>query len=124
MTLPIDQLLDGIVSSSIPEGIFSDDAVLDATVPHWRLSVSGGEAVRSQLAQWYADPGEFQALSRTPIPLGELVEFTLTWVEQGVQHTCHQAHILEIAEDRVRTDTMFCGGRWPASLVAEMSAQG
>jgi hypothetical protein len=53
-----------------------------------------------------------------------LVEFTLTWDEHGVEHTCHQAHILEIADGRVRTDTMFCGGRWPAALVVEMSLPG
>jgi hypothetical protein len=120
---PVDQLLDGIVASSIPEGVFSDDAVLDATVPNWRLSVSGGEAVRSQLAQWYADPGEFQTLRRTPLPQGELVEFTLTWAENGVPHTCHQAHILEIADGLVSTDTMWCGGRSPGKRIGFHSSR-
>jgi hypothetical protein len=26
------------------------------------------------------------------------------------------------ADDRVSTDTAFCGGRWPADLIAEMEA--
>ena len=117
----IDRLLTGIETGAISQDVFSDDAVLDATVPNWRFSVHGGHAVRAQLGQWYAEPGRFQSLQRTPIPDGELVEFTLTWIEDGIEHTCHQAHILGCANDRVSTDLAFCGGRWPAPLVAEMT---
>jgi hypothetical protein len=59
-------------------------------------------------------------LKRTPLPDGELVEFTLAWTEDGVAHACHQAHILQLRDNRVSADTAFCGGRWPASLIAEM----
>ena len=117
---PIDRLLAGIEAGDIPANVFSDDAVLDATVPNWRFSVHGGATVRDQLSGWYADPGHFQSLQRTAIPDGELIEFTLTWTENGDEHTCHQAHILKLANNRVSSDTAFCGGRWPATLVAEM----
>ncbi len=116
----IDQLLAGVVSGDIPEGIFADDAVLDATVPNWRFAIRGGGAIRDQLSQWYADSGQFESLQRTPILGGELVEFTLTWTENGVDHMAHQAHILGVVDNLVASDTVFCGGRWPASLVAEM----
>jgi hypothetical protein len=119
-TTPIDQLLAGIQAGSIPAGIFSPGATLDATVPNWRFSISGGAAVRAELGQWYANAGRFEHLQRTSLPDGELVEFTLTWEEQGVPHTCHQAHILRLVGDRVGADTAFCGGRWPASLLAQM----
>lgn len=119
-TTAIDRLLAGIEAATIPEDVFSDQAVLDATVPNWRFSVRGGEAVRAELTHWFADPGNFLTLQRTPLPDGELVEFTLVWDEEGVEHTCHQAHILRCVNDRVATDTAFCGGRWPAQLVAEM----
>jgi len=48
------------------------------------------------------------------------VEFALGWNEDGVPHRVNQAHILGVADDRIRTDTAFCGGRWPASLIAQM----
>ena len=101
-------------------GIFCDDAVLDATVPNWRFAVRGGEAVSTELSKWYADPGRFEAVRRSPLPDGELVEFTLTWEEQGQPHACHQAHILRLRDGRIAADTAFCGGRWPAPLLAEM----
>lgn len=119
---PIDRLLAGIEAGAIPGDVFSDDAVLDATVPNWRFSVHGGEAVREQLAGWFADPGRFLTLERTALTGGELVEFTLTWTEDSGEHTCHQAHVLRLADGRVASDTVFCGGRWPAALVAEMQA--
>lgn len=120
----VDVLLQGIETGSVPPGVFSDDVVLDATVPNWRFTARGLPAVTRELAGWYADPGRFEELRRTPLPTGELVEFTLTWVEGGVPHTCHQAHILTVREGLVAADTAFCGGRWPAPLVAEMVAAG
>jgi hypothetical protein len=116
----VDRFLAGVESGMMPGGVFSDDAGLDATVPNWRFQVHGGEAVSAELARWYADPGQFLDVQRALIPGGELVEFTLSWSEQGVPHRVHQAHILRVAGDRISMDTAFCGGRWPADLLEEM----
>lgn len=121
-TNPVDTLLAGIEAGAVPEGLFSEDALLDATVPNWRFSARGADAVREELNRWYADPGTFEELRRLPLPDGELVEFTLSWEERGVPHLCHQAHILRVSAGQVVSDTAFCGGRWPAPLVAEMAA--
>jgi hypothetical protein len=118
----IDALLAGIETGAIPEGVFSDNAILDATVPNWRFTTRGAAAVRAELARWYGDPGTFEDLHRTRLDDGELVEFTLNWEENGVPHRCHQAHILRLRDTQVASDTAFCGGRWPAPLIAEMTA--
>ena len=89
---PIDALLAGIEAGAVPDGVFSDEAILDATVPNWRYTTRGAAAVQEELSRWYADPGAFNELHRTPLPEGELVQFTLTWNENGVTHMCHQAH--------------------------------
>ena len=118
----IDALVAGIEAGAVPPGVFSDDAVLDATVPNWRFTTRGAGAVREELSRWYADPGTFEQLHRRPLADGELVEFTLTWKEDGLTHMCHQAHILGVRDGRVASDTAFCGGRWPEPLIAEMAA--
>jgi hypothetical protein len=118
----VDKLLSGITAASIPTVAFHDAVVLDATVPNWRYQVRTAPAVTAELAKWYADPGQFQTVRRIPLPDGELVEFTLDWSEDGVQHTCHQAHLLQIEHDQIVKDTVWCGGRWPAPLVAQMEA--
>jgi hypothetical protein len=119
---PIAAFLAGIEAGAIPEGVFCADAVLDATVPNWRFTTRGAPAVQTELGRWFADPGVFQDVRRSPLPSGELVEFTLTWDEHGITHMCHQAHILVLRDGQVASDTAFCGGRWPAPLVAEMAA--
>ena len=88
---PIDRLLASIeVGEPPPADVFAPDVTFDATVPNWRFSLRGAEAVRDQLAQWHRDPG-------------------------------HQAQVLLVNEGRITTQTVFCGGRWPASLLAEMA---
>ncbi len=124
MVAAIERFLSGVETGQLSDDVFSDDADLDATVPNWRFQVRGGEAVRAELARWYADPGQFLDLERTAIPGGELVEFTLTWMEEGVPHRVHQAHILQVAEGRISRDTAFCGGRWTAELVQQMEEAG
>jgi hypothetical protein len=116
----VDRLLDGIEAGNIPADVFTTDAVLDATVPDWRFAIHGGPDVRDKLAHWFENPGEFQSLERKPLPDGELVRFTLTWTEGGEEFTCHQAHILGVLDDRIASDTVFCGGRWSAELAAKM----
>jgi hypothetical protein len=116
----VGAFLSGIEGANLPSDIFCEDAVLDATVPNWRFRVHGAHAVRDELGRWYADLGRFGEVRRNRIDDGELVEFTLSWEEAGVTHTCHQAHVVRMRDDRIASDTVFCGGRWPDALVAQM----
>jgi hypothetical protein len=120
---PVDELIAAIEHAGMKGAdVFCEDAVLDATVPNWRFTVRGGADVQAQLAGWFASPGRFEELRRTTLPDGELVEFVLTWEERGIPHACHQAHVLKVVNGRIAGDVAFCGGRWPASLLAEMEA--
>jgi hypothetical protein len=115
---------------SIEQGVMVDcdalgpDVELDATVPNWRFAVRGRTDVVNELARWYAHPGSFEEVSRTPIPGGELASFTLKWEEDGVPHAAHQVHILEVTGAHITRAQVWCGGRWPASLLAEMAEAG
>ena len=46
-------------------------------------------------------PGVFEDLRRRDLADGELIEFTLTWQENGVTHMCHQAHILRLRDGQI-----------------------
>ena len=121
----IDKFLGAIESATISGcDAWSADATLDATVPNWRLHAAGADAIRAEYAKWFADPGRFDELRRHGIDggAGEVVEYTLSWSENGVPHAAHHVHLLTVRDDRIVADMVFCGGRWPAMLLAEMEA--
>ena len=122
-TDPVSRLLIAIENGRpVDPAILDANIVLDATVPNWRIEVVGADRVREEFGRWFGDPGSFDSVVRLPVPGGEVVELDLTWVEDGVPHACHQAHLLQIEHGRIVRDTVFCGGRWPAPLLAEMEA--
>jgi hypothetical protein len=123
----VDKFLHAIETATIPDcDAWRADATLDATVPNWRLHASGAEAIRAEYARWFADPGRFDELRRHPLGggEGEVIEYTLSWTENGVQHAAHHMHLLTVADGSIVADTVMCGGRWPAALLAEMEAAG
>ena len=123
----IDKFLNAVQSATILDcDVWSADATLDATVPNWRLHVAGADAIRAEYAGWFADPARFDELRRHRVDggAGEVVEYTLSWSEDGVPHAAHHMHLLTVRGDRIVADTVFCGGRWPAKLLAEMEAAG
>lgn len=123
----VDAFLEAVAGGWGPgrAALYTPDATLDATVPNWRFSVAGAEAIASQYATWFRHPGRFEEVERRASPDGEVVTFLLTWEEEGVPHAAHHCHVLSLAADgRIAADRVFCGGRWPAALLAEMGAAG
>jgi hypothetical protein len=122
MTNPVDRFTQAIETASLSDAnAFAQDAVLDATVPNWRYTVNGARNIEAELGRWYADPGRFEEIRRTVLPDGELLEFVLTWEENGEPHMCHQAHHIEVHDGLITRDRAWCGGRWGAALQAEMA---
>ncbi len=119
----VDAFLGAICAGTgIPAELYAPDARLDATVPNWRLSRRGPVAISEEYSRWFAHRGELQELDRTPIDGGEVVRYLLTWSEAGVPHAAHHCHRLTVGTDgRIAVDTVFCGGRWSAELLAEMA---
>jgi hypothetical protein len=120
----IDRLLDAVQSGAgFAPSLYAPDVELDATVPGWRFQRRGAAAVAAQYSEWFADPGTFEELERDEFPGGAVVTYLLAWEEGGVPHAAHHCHVLRIdGEGRIAVDRFFCGGRWNASLLAEMAA--
>jgi hypothetical protein len=123
----IDKFLNAIRTASISAcDAWSADATLDATVPNWRLHAAGADAIRAEYGRWFADPGQFGEFRRFQVQgdggPSEILEYTLSWTEKGVPHAAHHMHLLTVRDDHIVADTVMCGGRWPASLLAEMEA--
>lgn len=100
--------------------LYARDATADCTVPNWRVLVKGAAAIGRQYATWYADPAEFAELELRTTPTGAVLTFLITWEERGVPHAAHHCHVLELGAGGIVRDTVFCGGRWSAALLARM----
>lgn len=123
----VERFLGAVVAGAgIPPDLYAPDAVLDATVPGWRLRCTGPRAITDQYASWFADPARFEELQRCPLADGgEVVTYLLAWEEDGSPMASRHGHLLVLDdEDRIRSDTAFCGGRWSAALLAEMAEAG
>ena len=119
----VDRCREAIETTSIGGAeVFAPDAPVEATVPHWRFTVVGDGAKRTESAKWYADKGQFDELTRSPLAEGEVVSYTLSWEQNGIPHACHQVHVLTVSDDLIVADRVWCGGRWPADLLAEREA--
>jgi hypothetical protein len=119
----VDRFLEAVRLARIDAcDAWAPDATLDATVPNWRFHCQGADRIRETYRDWFADPGEFERIRRHPVAGGEVVEYLLTWEEHGIPHAAHHVHLLDVADDRIVADTVVCGGRWPADLLAEMAA--
>ncbi len=120
----IDSFLAAVAAGEgIPIELYAPDATLDATVPNWRFTVRGRAAITAEYGRWFASAGTFEELTRAPLPDGEVVTYLLTWTESGVPHAAHHCHVLTLGDDGlIAAEVVFCGGRWPAELLAEMAA--
>ena len=122
-TNPVDAFLNAVETGDVTGcDAWSPNVVLDATVPNWRFSVHGADAVRAEYSRWFHDSATFESLRRIPVPSGEVVDYGLSWTEDGVPHALHHVHVLDVVDGRIVADTVMCGGRWPASLLADMEA--
>ena len=130
VTAVIDRFLDAIESGRGADlaGIYADDAHLDATVPNWRFSVRGATAIGAEYARWFSHGGRLEESDRREHDDGAVVTYLLAWDEDGVPHASHHCHVLTIDPfldgGRIVADKVWCGGRWPAALLAEMEAAG
>ena len=81
---PVDTFLAEISEGAgITSAVWTEDATLDATVPHWRFECEGAEAVAAELSGWYGAPTTLEAAVRRPIPGGEAVELDLAGSRAG-----------------------------------------
>jgi hypothetical protein len=124
LSVTVDRFLDAISSGAgVPATLLAAEVVLDATVPCWRFTAQGAEAVVGQYRTWFGAPAAFEELERSAVSEGAVVAYLLTWEERGVPHAAHHCHILKIDGDgRIVRDRFFCGGRWDAARLAEIAA--
>lgn len=116
-----DRFLAAVRAGAVTADLYEPDATLDAVVPNWRMQVSGAPAIAAEYARWFAHPARIDELRRHRTDTGEVVEYTVHWVEDKVPHAGRHVHVLDLSTaGLIQSDHVWCGGRWPATLLADM----
>jgi hypothetical protein len=116
----VERFLDAIQAGKVSPDLYSPDAHLDATVPGWRFQADGAVQVAAEYSSWFAGPSTLESLERLPVEGGEVVRYLQTFDVGGVPHAAHHVHLLQVRDDRITSDTVFCGGRWGPEVLAQM----
>lgn len=124
-TNPVDRFIAAVRTAGFADtDAFAEEAVSDTTVPDWRLQIRGAPELRRQYAKWFDHPAELSEVRRTPLPDGELLEYTRAWIQDGGPHRGHHIHRFTFAGDAIAEDAHWCGGRWSEKLVTRIAAAG
>lgn len=120
---PVSDFSKAVEAATIEEtDVYSDGAVLDATVPNWRLCVVGRQAITAEYSKWFIEPATFVSLERVPVPDGEVVIYKHGFVHDGVRHRGHRVHHLVVRGGKIASDAVWCGGKSPEPLLTDMAA--
>ncbi len=119
-TTVIDRFLESVRTGRVRPDLYAEDAHLDATVPGWRFQAHGAVPIASEYSSWFSGPSELVTVERWPIEGGEVVRYLQAFELGGQPHAAHHIHLLQVRDDHIVTDTVFCGGRWGPEVLAQL----
>ena len=124
-SIAVDRFLEAVGGAGFAgTEAFAENAVSDSTVPNWRLQLHSGPEIRAKYSAWFDYPATLAEVRRTPLPDGELLEYTRSWTQDGVPHKGHHIHRFKIVNDQIVEDAHWCGGRWNEGILKEITAAG
>jgi hypothetical protein len=103
--------------------LFHPDALLDVSMPTWRIRAVGLEdllRVRKNSHPW---PGEVTATRLDPIPDGFMLEFEERWEHDGQQWYCREMLRADVTDGKISALTVYCTGDWDEARQQEFALQ-
>jgi len=119
-TTVVDRFLEAVRTGRITPDLYGDDARLDATVPGWRFQARGSVPIAAEYRGWFPGPSVLETVKRLSIEGGAVVRYFHTFELGGPLHAAHHVHLLQVRDDHIVSDTVFCGGRWGPEVLAQL----
>jgi len=118
----MNNLLDGylafLTDASTPDGVFTDDVILDMNVPAWRFQVQGVDALRaarqSAGGRWDVHAGPVTTTSD-----GFAVETSYDSVEDGVPMYTRSINLVTVRDGKISMVVYYCTGPWDPATRAQ-----
>jgi hypothetical protein len=123
VSLSVQRLIRFLETGDVPDGLFTDDVLLDFTPPRWRVQTRGvadGVALRRA---GHPAPGRVTRHRVDPTPGGYVIEFEEAWSDAGGDWTSREIARADLRGDAICELSVYCTGDWDAERRARHAAE-
>ncbi|MFI6561824.1 hypothetical protein [Streptomyces sp. NPDC050534] len=99
-------------SNTAPEGLFTDDVLLDLTLPQWRLQTRGRDELVALRRRSHPARGTVPRHRVDPTPTGFVMEFEESWVDGQGTWYCRELMRAELRDGAIGEASLYCTGDW------------
>jgi hypothetical protein len=94
------------------DGLFTEDAFCDFTMPRWRLQAQGHNEVVALRLQGHPGPGKVPRWRCDPTPTGFVLEVEERWTQDGKDWYCRELFRADVRGDSISSLSVYCTGDW------------
>jgi hypothetical protein len=118
----VQKFVHWLETTEVPDGLFTDDAFIDASLPRWRVQAHGADAVVAVRSGSHPASGSVIRLRYAPIPSGFVLEFEEEWDENGEHWYAREMARADVRDGAISHLSVYCTGDWDRARVAEHRA--
>ncbi|POX55615.1 hypothetical protein C3489_09925 [Streptomyces sp. Ru71] len=108
-----------LTTNTAPEGLFTDDVLLDLSVPEWRLQTRGRDELVATRRRSHPFLGTVPRHRVDATPTGLVLEFEEQWEDDQGQWYCRELMRAEVRDGAISEASIYCTGDWsPATQAA------
>lgn len=114
-----DLFMRFLETGTVPDGLFTDDVLLDLSLPQWRLQTRGPAelaAVRRRSHPWLGTVPRHRV---DATPTGLVLEFEERWEDEEGTWYCRELMRADVRDGAISEASVYCTGDWsPATQAA------
>jgi hypothetical protein len=116
------QLVAFLETGHAPDGLFTDDAFCDFTMPQWRLQASGRDDLVALRLQGHPDPGRVPRSRLDATDTGFVLEVEEEWEQNGEPWYCREMMRADVVDGSIAQISVYCTGDWDRARVEQHAA--
>jgi hypothetical protein len=119
----VAQLIIFLETGQAPDGLFTDDAFCDFTMPRWRVQALGRADVIGLRLRGHPGRGRVPHFRCDPTPTGFVLELEEEWLADGESWSCRELFRADLRGQSIEQLSVYCTGDWDSARRAEHQRQ-
>ncbi|MEU9079497.1 hypothetical protein ACFYUY_37775 [Kitasatospora sp. NPDC004745] len=99
-------------TNTAPDGLFTDDVLVDLSLPQWRLQASGPDALVALRRRSHPALGRVPRHRVDATGTGLVVEFEERWTDDQGHWYCREMMRADVRDGRIDELSVYCTGDW------------